>query len=162
MKKIDGGSLQEIIAAEQQLKGREKDGSIEEMFPVGHPVRMAYERSKAIWERRQQFEEQQEDSRPLKRAKRIKKGNKKAPPKAVVDEIDNAKLSKARNTITHINAKIDTVSGLLEEIGREITSSSSDLEDFPTVRLRLVRLQRILVAVHRGLNESKVNTHRMR
>jgi len=136
---------------EQKHKDRQSGNRSEiDDLPPGHPLRLMQEQAKARLENREEFENEQEKFRVAKKAKKVQK--KQAKTQAAND--DHRRRVRVAN---EFNKDIDRVSAEISELGGKIKNVVKEFDGFATPRVKLVRLNRLLSAVHKGLSDSKLN-----
>lgn len=150
------GLVQAAVDAEQKLK--EQDRSEFDDLPSGHPLRLAMEEAKRRYEERL-AEQQETEQTKARRAVRMKDRKKDAESKR--KEESEKKHGKAVDCIGVINDRIDEFLVEIEKLANDVNENMEGVREFPQVRLHVRRLHRMLLAVHRGVEGSKLNASKV-
>ncbi len=149
-KKINADLLERIKVLDSQLSD---DGRPEELrgLPPGHPLLLQFEKSKELFDSRQQ---QENEMRGRIQVRQIKAKQK--------SETDNSNRSKkaTEDKANLINKEIVKMQRQIEMFSKIIDGSRKDFADYPFAKVKMARLYRLMAAVHRGLEDSHVSTTR--
>jgi len=161
---MSAGDLSKAMAAATTIEEHEKKvierrrqekGETLEDLPPGHPVLLAIEQAKQRHEERQQFEAEKAEAVERMKAKRAKRAQKKATNNAAREAVEK----KSLDTAAELNANIDKLAAQVAALGGIVDNSERDLVG--GARVKVQRLKRLLLATHKGLASSKLNTRRV-
>jgi len=167
----------------QKEKRRREGRETAEDLPAGHPMRVAMERAREQFEQRQEFEKQQHEAVERMKARRAKRAQKRHSRRAAEDSADKASQKAAGETnraldelaehtatvrdevgklmehMKEVNGSIDALATHAAEVGGTVQVLEKDL--IGGAMVKATRLQRLLLATHRGLTTSKLNDKRI-
>jgi len=153
-------SILGVKAVEDELKDneiqerKEKLGGLADL-PSGHPAlienEVARERFKKKEEEKKSAPDVVKPSKKISRSERIKVEQER-------ERIVNEKIKVANGMNEEIEKSVEVLVGL----ARTAANARVEFEDLPEVSLKMAKLERMLIAVHRGLVESKISRSRIR
>lgn len=154
---MNEGFIQAAADAEQKL--REQNRSEYDDLPSSHPLRLAMEEAKQRHEE-QLAEQQNTDHAQLRRAERMKDRKEKANQ----DRRDASEQLKSHavECVDVVNQRIDEFLVEVEKLAKDVNENMEGVREFPTMRLKIRRLHKMLLAVHRGVEGSKLNATKVR
>lgn len=148
----DGHPLKEEVEKQKALLGGDLSG-----LPAGHPLlvrlqaaKEAYERGK-VQEESQQMQEKAVELRKAKKIEEAKTANDNKVKRAQERETADECSESARN----VNKGIDEVQVSVRKLWVVFGENEENLNKNPFNRARMLRLKRLLLAVERGLSESR-------
>jgi len=177
-KEISGKLLAGAQAAESSLARSQYD-ELEAALPEGHPLQEQVEKykaelggdlsglpenhplilqMKAAKERydadiAEETEEAQDKAKEVKKAKKLDREKARKDRLAQEDEQDRLRKGAA----TEVNQQIDNVLDSIRGMYKVLADHEENLNIHPISRARCLRLKRMLVAVERGLSESRMS-----
>jgi len=162
---LDSENLARAVNAATELENKEKaeqeqarlEGRRSELddLPPGHPLRVAMELAKEQYDRRMQFEKDQEEGKKIRQARKARKAKKAEARQAERDEEEQRHKSAA----SELNKGIDKLVGDIASFGKVVDENQKVLVG--GARIKVARLKRLLLAAHRGLITSKLNVGRI-
>lgn len=142
-----------LLDAIQDESGRGSDiGNL----PDTHPLKLAIKEAKERLEAQQANEGQQQDLK-IRKAKRLQESKEY---QARVNDEEEQRQQKV-DVCKVINEKIDISAQSIDTLLTVIGGSLEIFTDDPFARTRLVRLDRMMRAVRRGLTDSRMKTSRI-
>jgi len=144
--KVDVNLLKSIKQAEEMLAENEKK---EPDLPPGHPILIANEQAKRRMELAKQLQEKQ---------KTKKKSKKKSRKKAAEEQQKEEELKKKMELALSLNKRLDEMAQGVVKLAQETEKIKTEFKEHPYVRTRIGRLERMMMAFHRGLLETKLNS----
>jgi hypothetical protein len=154
---IEGIDLSKAVEAATTVdaveKRNSKDGDLEGL-PPGHPIRKIIEEAKV------NLKSQEEKEIALKATKekiKARKKKKEEKQKVNIDEIKE-KDKKRLKASKDINNCLDDALGSLVTLGKKIESSFDDFDDYPSSKVKLMQLKRLLVSACRMMRDNKIHS----
>lgn len=147
--KVDVSLLDKIKEAEYKLanEGRPKDL---EGLPPGHPLLVQFEQAQQRWESRQVAEQE-----GVKQHKVSRKKTSRQRSTAAIREAEE-RAAEIKKSVKAINKKIGDLQKRAIDLSKTVKEQEV-LTQYPFARVRMVRLSRMLLAFHRGLDDSKLS-----
>jgi len=152
--KLSAGMLKFVMDTEGRLSGSKSqrgssDEKIEDIFPPGHPVRVAHERAKV---------EYKEGLRRRREAHSGKSSLKRREQRRQQAADAEAHVRKARDTVRTVNGKIEQGMVSLVDLLNTVQASREELDHYRTLKVQVDKLCRMVVAMQRGLDSLRLRT----
>jgi uncharacterized protein YdaT len=146
--------------ADQKLAEQQKS-ELDEL-PRTHPLRIAIEQAKERYETEQQVAAEGKRDAEVRQLRKAKKAKEQAKKEKQQREADRQKrVASAEEKVDELNESIDAVALSVRRLAKLMDDAMPVMKDFPVMRVKATRLGRLLVAVHRGLEESKFSKQRL-
>jgi hypothetical protein len=151
---ISAAMLNSVKDAEDKLRTKERKGDLDDL-PTGHPLRIAMEEAKQKYELKQQLEKEQQEK--MKTGKKIQPKKKESKEQKELNQKREANAKELVDSAKSINDMLDKSIYSMQELIKLSMSTQSLCKDLnPYLQLKLKRMERMLMAFTRGLNESKI------
>jgi len=160
-KKVDIAQVVGVAVDADHMLAEKNKSELDDL-PRTHPLRVAIEQAKLRHEAEQQAlveSKRDVEVKQLRKAKKAKEQIKRE--KQQRDNEYEKRIIGAEKKVDELNKSIEAVVLSIRMLAKQMDDSMSAIKDFPVMKVKVTRLNRLLVAVHRGLEESKFEKQRL-
>lgn len=150
--KIDASLLDKIKEAEHELSNKSRPKDLDGL-PPGHPLLTQFEQAHQRWEQQQAVVERQKEVKTGTSRKQTQQQRQSAQRQA------EERADEAKKSVKTVNKKISDLQKRVVDLAQSV-SGQETLVQYPFAKARLARLSRMLIAFHRGLDDSKLSPTR--
>jgi hypothetical protein len=155
--KIEGLELSRAVEAATTIEAvekRKKENDLEGL-PPGHPIRKMLEEAKKNLKNQEEKDVAVKEAREKIKAKKKKREEQQKVNISEFRERDEKRVKASKD----INNCLDVALGSLVVLGKKIEGSVDDFEGYPSSKVKLMQLKRLLVSACRMMKDNKLNTN---